>query len=284
MGGEAEFFCQPTNERELSESLKWAKTNSCAVCLLGDGTNVLISDAGVKGLVIHLKKLSGLKVVEREGRLCITALGGTPKAEVMQAFVRRRLEPALFLCGLPGLVAGGVVMNAGLGADKSLSSCREFKDIVDGFSVMSLDGGKEWIPKAQVLWGYRGTKGWGEGVIFEVQMSWPLKPLEGFAGRLKTVALKRSQTQPLKSLSCGSVFKNPLQSQWGGAGALIEAAGLKGIYQGAACVSEKHANFIVNTAQARARDIHLLIQQVQEIVQDQYGVHLQPEVRYMGQW
>lgn len=286
VGGAAEFFCQPTNVQELSQSLKWANTQSCGVCFLGDGTNVLISDTGVKGLVIHLKKLSGLKFFQEKGRLCLKALSGTPKAKVMQVFVRHRLEPALFLCGLPGLVGGGVVMNAGLGgsggSDKSLS-CREFKDIVDGLGVMHLDGQQEWIKKGQVHWEYRHTKGWGTGVIFEVKMSWPLQPLPGFSDRLKAVALKRSQTQPLKSLSCGSVFKNPPQSQWG-AGALIEKAGLKGASQGPACVSEKHANFIVNTAQAQARDIHQLIKQVQKKVQDRFGVFLQPEVRYLGQW
>lgn len=305
VGGEAEFFCQACGLNDLLECLKWANQRGVKVSFLGSGTNVLISDKGVKGLVINCNKLKGLQHSESEGRLYIRAFSGTLKSEVMQVFVRYQLAPALFLCGLPGQVGGGVVMNAGWGqkkipptaggeasdvpytkaslaAEESQSVPREFKDIVDEISVVRPPGQTEKIKKNQIHWEYRKSKGWEPGIIFEVKMSWPLKPLPGFKERLKALAMRRALSQPLRSASCGSVFKNPKKGL--GAGALIEKCGLKGFEVGGAEVSKKHANFILNTGAAQAEEIHRLIQRVQKKVKDQLGVWLEPEVRYLGQW
>ncbi len=305
VGGEAEFFCQPCGLNDLLSCLKWASQQRVKINLLGGGTNVLISDKGVRGLVININKLKDLEYSESGGRLRIRAFSGARKAEVMQVFVRYQLAPALFLCGLPGQMGGGVVMNAGWGqkgippADKTsgvshtkTSSVaggeedqnipREFKDIVDEVCVISPSGQIKKITKNQIHWKYRKSEGWGPGVIFEVSVSWPLKSLPGFKDKLKALAMRRAFSQPLKSASCGSVFKNPHEGL--GAGALIEKSGLKGLKVGGAEVSEKHANFIVNTGAAQAEDIHRLIQKVQQKVKKQFGVWLEPEVKYLGQW
>ena len=278
VGGDADFFCQPENQEDIFYSLKWAKERNLPVTFLGGGTNVLISDQGVEGLVIGLQKLNTYREWQEKDRLCIRALSGVSKAQIMQIFLRHKLAPALFLCGLPGDVGGGVVMNAGVGQD---ISPKEFKDIVDWVKVIREDK-VILMQNKDIKWKYRFSSGWNPGLIYEVGMSWPTEPLPDLPLRLKDMALKRTQSQPLQSASCGSVFKNPVTGEK--SGALIDQCGLKGYQIGQACISTKHANFIVNRGGATARDIHHLIQHAQKIVKSKYGILLEPEVKYMGRW
>ena len=278
VGGSADFFCQPENKEEIFYYLEWAKKRNIPVTFLGGGTNVLISDKGVEGLVIGLQKLDTFQTWEEEGRLHIRALAGVSKSKIMQVFFKCKLAPALFLCGLPGDMGGGVVMNAGVGQN---ISPKEFRDVVDWVTVLRED--KEIIfQNKEIQWDYRSSKGWDPGLIYEVGMSWPMEPLPDLPERLKEMALKRTQSQPLQSASCGSVFKNPLTGEK--SGALIERCGLKGYQVGQACVSEKHANFIINRSGATALDIHQLIQHVQKTVQNKNNILLEPEVKYLGRW
>ena len=278
VGGSADFFCQPENKADIFYYLKWAKKQNVPVTFLGGGTNVLVSDQGVKGLVIGLQKLKTFKEWEENGRLCVSALAGVSKAQIMQVFLRHKLPPALFLCGLPGDVGGGVVMNAGVGQD---ISPREFKDIVDWVKVIREDELVS-IHKEEIKWEYRSSSGWEPGLIYEVGMSWPMEPAPDVPELLKEMALKRTRTQPLQSASCGSVFKNPLTGEK--SGALIEQCGLKGHQIGQACISKKHANFIINMGEATAMDIHQLIQHVQKTVKEKFNILLEPEVQYIGRW
>lgn len=278
VGGEADFFCQPENKKEIFYYLEWAGKQNVPVTFLGGGTNVLISDKGVEGLVIGLQKLNTFQEWKEGGRLHIRALAGVSKSKIMQVFLKHKLAPALFLCGLPGDVGGGVVMNAGVG--QSISP-KEFKDIVDGVTIIREDGEVS-LKNKEIKWEYRSSKGWEPGLIYEVDMSWPLEPLQNLPERLKQMALRRTQSQPLQSASCGSVFKNPLTGEK--SGALIEQCGLKEYQVGQACVSEKHANFIINKGGATALDIHQLIQHVQKTVQDTHNILLEPEVKYLGRW
>jgi len=137
--------------------------------------------------------------------------------------------------------------------------------------------------KKDITWEYRASHGWQPGVIYEVGMRWPLIPVHNLSQQVRASALKRTQTQPLQAASCGSVFKNPIADQKK-AGALIEQCGLKGHQVGQACVSEKHANFIVNQGGATSEDIHQLIQHVQQKVHHQFGITLETEVKYLGRW
>lgn len=322
VGGEADFFCEPKNQEEIFYYLQWAKTKNLPVTFLSGGTNVLISDQGVEGLVMSLRKLDTCSVQEKDGRLFISALAGVSKAKIMQVFLKHKLAPALFLCGLPGDVGGGVVMNAGVGfsisppdfhsqnlgeeaspytTDNSLkvfcsakaknhsvmkakiaiNSPREFKDIVDWVKVIREDK-VVLISGKNLKWKYRFSQGWAPGLIYEVGMSWPIEPFLDLPAWLKEMALRRARSQPLKFASCGSVFKNPLTGEK--SGALIEQCGLKGYEIGQACISKKHANFILNKGGAKAMDIHLLIQHIQKTVRNTYNIFLEPEVKYMGRW
>ena len=278
VGGNADFFCEPANKEEIFFILKWAKEKKLPVTYLGQGTNVLISDKGVRGLTIRLAKLKGMESYKSNNHLHIKAKAGTLKAQLMQVFAKHQLAPALFLCGLPGDVAGGVVMNAGVGQNLFP---KEFKDIVKAVTVIKTADPLSdlQVLKADITWGYRFSEGWGPGLIYEVHFSWPLEPLPDIPQRLRKMALKRAQSQPLQALSAGSVFKNPEGKK---AGALIEQCGLKGHRIGSAQVSDKHGNFILNLGEAKALDIHHLIQFIQHKVREKHHVILEPEVKYIG--
>ncbi len=285
VGGAADYLVRPKTVQEVEEALKWAKENKQPVTVLGGGSNVLISDQGVAGLVILSRYLSGVEARKENGRLKIAALAGTNKAEIAKVFLAHKLAPALFLCGLPGEVAGGVVMNAGIG---ELISPREFVEITDWVEVLQMDGADlspslNRFSKEELRWHYRGSEGWqkpgGVAIIVRVGLSWPLEPNLEMMNLVRQANKKRLSSQPLEWPSCGSTFRNPEQ---GKAGALIDQAGLKGYQIGGAQVSEKHANFIINRGGAKAQDILNLILHVQATVKKKWGVELQPEVKLIG--
>ncbi len=279
VGGLAEYFFLPKNLQELKEACLWAKENQIPITVISGGTNVLISDHGIKGLVIGLKYLKNLIVNQTENEIQIQALSGTPKHELLRAFSKEKLTPALFLCGLPGDVGGGVVMNAGIGENLFP---KEFSQIVSWIKVFSFDlCDLKFFKNEDLKWNYRSCQGWGDGIIYEVGFKWPLKPMEGFSQKLKEMNKKRTSTQPLNQPSCGSVFKNHPHEK---SGRLIEKSGLKGFRIGGAEVSSKHANFILNKGTATAQDIHQVICHIQERVKEEFDVTLKTEVHYLGDW
>ncbi|HEX4923397.1 MAG TPA: UDP-N-acetylmuramate dehydrogenase [Bdellovibrionales bacterium] len=278
VGGPADNFCTPVALEELVEAYHWAHTHNLPVTVLGGGTNVLISDEGIEGFVIGLSKFGGTQVRENDGRLHISAFAGTPKSEILKIFLKYKLAPALFLAGLPGDVGGGVVMNAGVAED---FRPREFNEIVDWIEVIRPNEKIRRIQKDELKWAYRHSEGWQPGIIVRVHMSWPLESQEDILEKVKAANKLRLQKQPLELPSCGSVFRNPPGHK---AGQLIEACGLKGYKIGGAQVSPKHANFIVNVGEAKARDIHRVIEHVKATVKKEKGVDLQTEVVYLGRW
>lgn len=281
VGGPAEHFCLPTSLAELKEALIWAESLGMAVTVLGGGSNILVSDQGIKGLVICLRRFSGTEVVEVSGRLEITAWAGTGKSELLKIFLKYKLAAALFLAGLPGDVGGGVVMNAGVG---EAITPREFVEITDWFEVLSLKNGQfntRRFAKDQVSWDYRHSTGWQPGLIVRVGISWPLLPEADILERVRAANKMRLSKQPLDMPSCGSVFKNP---EGGKSAQLIDSCGLKGFTIGDAQVSLKHANFIVNLAHAKASDMWAVIQHVRKIVKQKTQVDLTTEVIRLGEW
>lgn len=281
VGGPAEYFCLPTNLQELQEAWLWAEQKNLPVTLIGGGSNILVSDQGIKGLVLCLRRFSGTEVKEEAGRLNITAWAGTGKSDLLKIFLKYKLAPSLFLAGLPGDVAGGVVMNAGVG---EMITPREFVEITDWLEVLRLNKGKfetQRFTKEQIHWEYRHSKGWTPGIIIRVGVSWPLQPEADILERVKTANKTRLSKQPLDMPSCGSVFKNPEGHK---SAQLIDSCGLKGFTIGEAQVSLKHANFIVNTGSARAQDIWAVIQHVRQTVKTKTGVDLTTEVIRLGDW
>lgn len=294
VGGRAQFFCQPSSIQELNQALAWAQAKNLEVTALGGGTNVLISDKGVSGLVVSLRDLRGIEYEHVEppkdsgskgltsGELQLVVLAGTSKAELLRVFLKYKLAPALFLCGLPGDVGGGVVMNAGVSED---IQPREFCELVDWIEVLKgpegIAGDLQRYQAKDLNWSYRHSSGWQPGVIVRVGLKWPLVEVPDISHLIKQATRRRLQRQPLNLPSCGSVFKNPEGHK---AGALIEQCGLKGYRVGGVQVSEKHANFIVNTDRGTASDVHTVIQHVKSQVMAKFNVQLEAEVRYIGNW
>jgi len=277
VGGVADYFSQPETLDQLKSLILWCEKKNMPQSILGGGTNVLISDKGIRGLTICMRKLRQLEVVAEQPRLKLEALAGTPKAQLLKVFLKYKLEPAIFLAGLPGDVGGGVAMNAGVG--EALQP-REFVEIVDWVEVLR-DQKVIRLAKNELQWSYRHCRGWEPGVIFRVGFSWPNEPKDQIIEVVKRANKERLHKQPLDLPSCGSVFVNPEGHK---SGALIAACGLKGFRVGAAQVSEKHANFIVNLGHARASDIHQLIQHVQSTLLSKKQIQLRTEVVYLGDW
>ena len=278
-GGPAEHFCTPKNLKELKQYCLWGNEKKLPITVLSGGTNSLISDQGIKGLVIHLKHLQAVEIIKDNNHIQILSLAGTPKSQIFKVFSELKLAPALFLCGLPGDIGGGVVMNAGVSYDVHPY---EFSQIVEFIEVLSLKKNQLKIfHKEDLKWNYRSCTGWEEGIIYRVSLKWPNTKLENFHQQLRQINRKRLTSQPLGHPSCGSVFRNPPSNK---AGKLIETAGLKGFQIGGAEISQKHANFIINKGSATALDIHQIICHVQKTIKNKYNIHLEPEVRYLGEW
>lgn len=285
IGGPADLFCLPENEEQLEEALHFAHEQKILVTLLGGGTNVLVSDRGVRGLVICLRKYSRLEteIVIEKGLsvLKIRALAGTPKSELLRVFLKHRMAPALFLAGLPGDIGGGVVMNAGV-AENLVP--REFGELVRAIQVWRWQENalqRIDLDNSSLDWSYRHSKGWQPGIIARVELAWPILEDSKIIEKVKAANLIRLQKQPLEKPSCGSVFVNPVGAK---AAQLIDECGLKGFSFGGAQVSVKHANFIVNQGDATANDTWRLIQHVQTTVQAMKNIKLQTEVIRLGDW
>lgn len=279
IGGPADFFCLPKSVNEVQEAVEFARSRGVPITVLGGGTNVLISDQGIEGLVICMKQLIGTELKEDENWVRVEALAGTAKSELTKIFLKRKLAPALFLCGLPGDVGGGVVMNAGVAEQ---IEPREFVEITGWVDVLDLQKNTvRRMAKADLNWHYRRSEGWQPGIIVRAEIVWPNRPDDTIPRRVTEATKVRRSKQPLEMPSCGSTFKNPHPQS---AGALIEKAGLKGYAIGGAQVSPKHANFIVNKGGACASDVDTIIRHIRQEVRKQFQVDLETEVRYLGRW
>lgn len=278
VGGNAEHFALPTNQEELQQALQYAKAQSLPITILGGGSNVLISDLGIKGLTIGLRRFSEITHEVKDDKIFINCLSGTAKSELLKIFLKHQLEPALFLAGLPGDVGGGVVMNAGVAENYTP---REFMEMVDWIEVMDKEGATHHLDKKDLHIHYRHTDGWQPHIITKVGLSWPYVKKPEILQQVREANKIRLSKQPLDMPSCGSVFKNPEGHK---AAQLIDQCGLKGFRIGDAQVSLKHANFIVNLGAARAQDVWAVIRHVQQTVKSLRQVDLVTEVVRLGEW
>jgi UDP-N-acetylmuramate dehydrogenase len=270
IGGSAEYLVQSASAASLVEG---CHERGIPYLLLGAGTNLLIADAGVEGLVI--------RCVDREHHVegtRVYASAGLKMLRLARICAEHDLTGFEWAIGVPGTVGGAVYQNAG-------SWGGELADVlvrVEGFRPGC--GAQTWSPSDLAL-GYR-TSALREGPLRGclVKAVWiDLVPGDGEAARRQMARWteERTRSQPIRTKNCGSVFKNPAGDS---AGRLVEAAGLKGARQGGAIVSEQHANFIVNTGGATAADVDCLIRRVQATVAERFGVELEPEVERVGRW
>ena len=276
-GGPAAFFAEPGNAEELAEAFLFAQKEGLPAVILGAGSNVLISDKGFEGLVIRIgKNMSGIEVDMKEDGGIIRCQAGNMLSNFGNTCVSSGLEGAEFCCGIPGSAGGAVYMNAG-------AYGRQMEDIVTEVSYWQ-DGDIRKIKGDQAQFAYRKSifSGMKDAVILGFTAEVPAGDKDRIKAYADELRQKRINSQPLNHPSCGSTFKRP-EGYY--AGRLIEDAGLKGfaLDGSGACVSEKHAGFVVNiNGTASASDVYRLILYVQEKVLENSGVTLEPEVKFIG--
>ncbi len=270
VGGPADAFYTPTSAAELSRFLA-ALPAEMPCFFLGLGSNVLVRDGGLRGVVVSLH--GGLERLERVGQTRIHADAGVPCARVARQCVKWSLGPAEFFAGIPGTIGGALAMNAGAWGGETWPHVAEV-DSVDraGTRRTRLAG--------EYRWGYRQVVSPSPGEWFVAARFEFVPTADASADTIRTLLERRRDTQPIGTWSCGSTFTNPPGDH---AARLIETAGLKGHRIGGAVVSAKHANFLINEGSATAADIEQLIGHVQAEVEARHGVRLTPEVRIVGE-
>ena len=277
VGGPAEWLAEPTNADQLDEVLQWARHQHVPWRVIGAGSNLLISDAGLPGLTLCLRKLQGITLDPATG--LVTALAGEPIPTLARRAGRAGLHGLEWAVGIPGTVGGAAVMNAGAQGG-CIAEWLVSVDVIDP-NANAGSGGVRTLSNSELDFAYRHSV-LQNNELLVISARFQLEPGHDPTelSRITSGNLShRTTTQPYQWPSCGSVFRNPEPQK---AGQLIESLGLKGRRIGGAEVSTVHANFIVNTGQATASDILSLIQLVQNEVHHSYGIHLHPEVKRLG--
>jgi UDP-N-acetylmuramate dehydrogenase len=270
IGGPADYFVRVTTERDLVGAIAVAREHELPVTMLGGGTNMLVSDRGVRGVVLQ----NDWSEASVEG-VTMTASSGTPLASVAAAAARNGIAGLEWMATVPGTVGGAVHGNAGAFGS-------ETKDALVDATLMDLNGDTWTEGNAELGFAYRTSK-LQKTPIVVVRATFRGTPGDRAAAvrRIKEIANERIAKQPLAQPNTGSIFRNPTGDH---AGRLIEAAGLKGVTIGGAMVSIKHANFIVNVGDALADDVRKLMERCQREVHEKFGVELTPEVELVGEW
>lgn len=274
VGGEAEWYVSPRDLESLQASIDYAQENDLRITVLGAGSNLLVSDRGIPGLVVATRHLRSKHFNPATGQLTVSAGEAIPAlAWDAAALGWEGLEWAV---GIPGTVGGTVVMNAG-----AHDSC--VANMLVSAQVLSPDGTLATLTPEELGYTYRSSLLQG-GKQIVTQATFQLQPGADplvVTARTKEHKKHRLSTQPYSYPSCGSVFRNPKPYT---AGWLIEQTGLKGYQLGGAQVAQLHANFIVNRGGAKANDIFSLIRHIQHKVQERWSIWLEPEVKMLGEF
>lgn len=269
VGGPADTYFEPRDTQDLASFLRTVAPGT-PMHWIGLGSNVLIRDGGLRGVVIATH--GALAKLEREAPGRVYAEAGVPCARLAKQCVKWGLGPAEFFAGIPGTLGGALAMNAGAFGGET------WRHVVE---VHTIDraGEQRWRAAGEYEVGYRTVVAPAEEWYLAARLTFELKP-EAHADEIRALLARRKQTQPIGAWSCGSTFTNPPGDY---AARLIEAAGLKGHRIGGAHVSTKHANFLINDGTATAADIEQLLRHVQATVERMHGVRLEPEVRIIGE-
>ena len=269
VGGPAAEFVVPESRAELADVVARCREAGVAYFILGKGSDLLVSDNGFDGVVIALDALNG---VRREGvRLHCDA--GASLVYVSRRALYAGLTGMEFACGIPGSIGGACFMNAG-----AYDGC--MADVLESVDVITPDGEFSTLMAGELDMGYRKSRVRSEGlVVLGATVCLTEGDRDAIRAKMDDFTQRREEKQPLEYGSAGSTFKRP---EGYFAGKLIMDAGLKGYQVGGAAVSTKHAGFVVNLGGATATDVRAVIEHVQDEVERQFGVRLEPEVRFLG--
>lgn len=272
VGGPAEILFSPASEGELLFAVREAKRAGAPFRIIGNGSNLLVLDGGLPGLTIRLGE--AFSKISVDGNQ-IRAQAGALLSRVAAAARDASLTGLEFASGIPGSAGGGMAMNAGAYGG-------QLSDVFEGCRALDPETGIiSALGPAEMALGYRESAALSRGLIVtEAAFRLTAGDRSAIQAKMDDLSARRREKQPLNLPSAGSTFKRP---EGYFAGALIEQAGLKGLRVGGACVSEKHAGFVVNDRNATARDVLDLIRLVQARVLEHSGVRLEPEVRILGE-
>ena len=270
VGGPVDFFIEATSVTDIQVAIEDARAADVSWRVLGCGSNVLVADDGLRGMVIHIgERLSDITV---EGNRIIAQAGAT-NAEVARIACEAGLSGYEFASGIPGSVGGAAIMDAG-------AYDGEFRDVAESVLCLTPEGVVRKVTAEEADWGYRHSMMMDAGfIVLEATLALTPDDPAAIQARMDDLKKRREEKQPLELPSAGSTFKRP---EGHFAGKLIQDAGMRGHRVGGAMVSEKHAGFVVNAGGATADDICTVITDVQEAVLANSGVRLEPEVRRWG--
>lgn len=272
IGGPADYFLVPESGEEAGEIIKICKQTDIPYFILGNGSNLLVGDGGYRGVVIQIYR--NMSAVTTEGTI-ITAQAGALLSSVAAVAKNASLTGFEFAGGIPGTVGGAAVMNAGAYGG-------EMKDVLVEVTVMDADGNIFTIPAEKLELGYRTSIIKKAGyIVLEAKIRLEEGNQEAIRERMKELTIQRTTKQPLEFPSAGSTFKRP---EGYFAGKLVMDSGLRGYQVGGARVSEKHCGFVINAGGATAKDVRRLMENVRDIVYKKYGVTLEPEVKFLGEF
>ena len=270
IGGPADVFVMPENYEQIREVLRLCKEEKLPFFVLGNGSNLLVSDSGYRGVIIQMDR--NMEEIRLDGEE-IHACAGALLSSVAVAARNASLTGFEFAGGIPGTIGGAAVMNAGAYGG-------ELKDVLKEVTVMTREGEILTIPAEKMEMGYRTsiikTAGY---LVLEAVISLKKGDEEAIRATMKDLSERRTEKQPLDYPSAGSTFKRP---EGYFAGKLIMDSGLRGYRVGGAQVTEKHCGFVINAGGATAEDVRSLMDHVIRVVREKYGVTLEPEVKFLG--
>jgi UDP-N-acetylmuramate dehydrogenase len=267
VGGPADFYIEPMDKADLEAIVDYFHTHHYSWMVLGRGSNVLVSDGGIRGAVINVEQT--LSKIYIEGGLVI-AEAGVRLTKFVDFCIQNELAGVEMLAGIPGTIGGAVAMNAGAHGGEIADHLVEVEVLRNGHTQR--------VKKENVQFAYRHS-GFDQDVVLSAAFKLQRGDKEPLSAKRKELILRRNETQPLEFPNLGSMFKNPPNTF---AAKLIEQAGLKGKRAGNAQISEKHANFIINLGNAKAEDIVKLIDLAKRTVYQNAGVMLELEVKMIG--
>lgn len=274
IGGPAEIFVRVSSVEELKEILKLCKTNKIPLTIVGNGSNILVLDKGIKGIVIKTN-LKEIKIKNKENEnIEITVDDGVQLGFLAQKLLKEEITGFEELSGIPGTIGGAIVMNAG-------AHGKEMKDIVTEITAIDYSGNIHIFTNEEAKFEYRNSIfSTGEYIILQVKLLLKKGNKEEIKLKMNEYAQYRKEKQPIEYPSAGSTFKRGTDFV---TAKLIDDAGLKGYSIGGAKVSEKHAGFIINTGNATAKDIIELVKYVQDKVYEKFGKKIELEIKILGE-
>jgi len=270
IGGKADIVLYPNEEQTISQIIKFCNTHNIPLKIFGKGSNILVSDDGIRGAVIILdSRFSEIRLVDETAIVCQS---GASMAAIGEFTCEKSLTGFEFGAGIPGTIGGALYMNAG-------AYDGEMSNIVVSARYLDADGNVHTISKGDMKLGYRKSVFSDTNCcITEVEIKLEKGNREDIRLKMNDLMHRRASKQPLNFPSAGSTFKRPTGYF---AGALIEQSGLKGYSVGGACVSEKHAGFVVNKGNATANDVMKLIEYIKQTVKKDSGVELECEIKFV---